>query len=94
VRVELSARARRDLQAIAEYIARDSPAAAERWVDKLRDVADLAAVRPLAGRIVPEWSDPNVREVFLRTYRVIYRIEKKRIVVLRVIEGRRPLRRR
>jgi hypothetical protein len=30
-----------------------------------------------------------VRETFLRTYRIIYRIEKKRLVVLRIIEVRR-----
>jgi hypothetical protein len=37
-------------------------------------------------------SDPDVREVFLRTYRIIYRIEPARILVLTIFEGHRRLR--
>jgi toxin ParE1/3/4 len=91
VRVDVSARARRDLEAIAAYIARDDHAAAEAWITRLHEVAELASVHPSAGRRVPEWDDRAVREVYLRTYRVIYRVEKKRIVILRVIEGHRLL---
>jgi addiction module RelE/StbE family toxin len=92
VRVELSPEAQYDLEAIADYIAADDPRAAEAWVEKLVERARLAAAHPRAGRVVPEWGDADVREVLLRTYRIIYRVEPKRILVLRVIEGRARLR--
>lgn len=90
--VEFSAQAEADLEEIALYIARDNPLAAEAWVQKLIVAAERAAVLPRAGRIVPELADPDIREVFLRTYRIIYRVEAKRIVVLTVFEGHRKLR--
>jgi toxin ParE1/3/4 len=89
--VEISAEAERDLQQIADYIARDNPVAAEAWVTRLVAAARAAGTNPRAGRVVPERRDPDVREVFLRTYRIIYRVEAKRIVVLTVVEGRRRL---
>lgn len=85
MKVELTERAQADLEEIAEYIARDNPVAAEAWVDKLLDKAQAAAVQPRAGRVVPEVGDPDIREVFLRTYRIIYRIEPARILVLTVL---------
>ena len=36
-------RARRDLLAIGRYIARDNPAAARQWVERLRERAQQAA---------------------------------------------------
>ena len=90
--VEISSEAERDLEEIADFIAQDDPIAAERWVTGLIAAAQAAGTNPRAGRIVPEMRDSDVREVFLRTYRIIYRIEAKRIVVLTVMEGHRRLR--
>ncbi|MFO0755860.1 MAG: type II toxin-antitoxin system RelE/ParE family toxin [Byssovorax sp.] len=94
MRVDLSPEAIADLEEIACYIARDNPRAAETWVDRLIDRAEKAGVQPKAGRIVPEYGEANIREVFLRTYRIIYRIDEDehRIVVLTVLEGHRRLR--
>jgi mRNA-degrading endonuclease RelE of RelBE toxin-antitoxin system len=41
---------------------------------------------------VPEVGDPKIREVLVGGYRVIYRLEQKRLLVLTVIEGHRRLR--
>jgi plasmid stabilization system protein ParE len=92
VEVDLSPTAEADLEDIALYIARDNPRAAEAWVDKLIQTARRAAVAPHAGRVVPELNDPAIREVFLRTYRIIYRIEPTRILILTIFEGHRRLR--
>jgi len=78
-----------DLEEIEEYIARDNPRAAASWVLKLLDAAARAADQPRAGRVVPEYGDPEIREVFLRTYRIVYRVEPERLVVLTVFEGHR-----
>ena len=92
MKTEFSPQAQDDLDAIVLYIARDDPDAALAWADKLIDRAERAAQAPRGGRIVPEWGDPDIREVFLKTYRIIYRVEADRILVLTVFEGRHLLR--
>ena len=84
-----TARAQRDLLAIGRYIARDNPRAARTWVESLRVRAREAAKMPQAGRLVPERANEEVREVFLRNYRIVYRIHKNAIHVLTVFEGHR-----
>jgi plasmid stabilization system protein ParE len=88
-KVEWTERARADLRAIDDYIAADNPVAAERWVGRLIAKAEAAARLPLAGRIVPEMAQAEVREVFVRTYRVVYRVRTSGILVLTVFEGHR-----
>ncbi len=83
--------ARRDLLAIVRYIARDNPHAARRWNEQLRERARQAAENPLAGRVVPELGRDEVREVFLRSYRIVYRVGKEAVDVLTVFEGHRLL---
>ncbi|MCZ7680564.1 MAG: type II toxin-antitoxin system RelE/ParE family toxin [Sandaracinaceae bacterium] len=82
-------RALRDLEAIGDYIAADDPAAAARWVGKLLKVAERAGKAPLAGRRVPEIGRDDIRELFLRTYRVVYRVRERRVEVLTIFEGHR-----
>lgn len=84
-------RARRDLAGIGDYIAHDNPAAAERWVASLLQLADRAAGMPLAGRGVPEVGRNDVRELLLRNYRLVYRVLDRAIDVLTVFEGHRLL---
>lgn len=84
-----TARALADLEAIGDYIARDNPEAAERWVTRLLTTAEKGAAMPLAGRRVPEIARDDVREVFLRQYRIVYRVSSDRIEVLTVVESHR-----
>jgi plasmid stabilization system protein ParE len=46
---------------------------------------------PERGRVVPELADPNVRELFVKEYRLVYSIEKSRIIILGLIHGKREL---
>lgn len=82
-------RAVADLRAIDDYIAADNPVAAEQWVGRLIAKAEEAARGPTSGRIVPEKARPDIREVFLRTYRIVYRVREGSILVLTVFEGHR-----
>ncbi len=84
-------RALADLFAIGDYIALDDPAAARSWVERLRQRALRAADVPRAGRVVSEIGREDVREIFVRTYRIVYRIVEDSIVVLTVFEGHRLL---
>jgi toxin ParE1/3/4 len=89
--VRWSRRAVRDLAQIYLYIEADNPDAAERWVRRLWERAERASRSPMAGRVVPEYGRSDLREVFLKTYRIIYRTEGRDFVVVAVIEGHRQL---
>lgn len=80
-----------DIDAIAQFIARDSLHHAQRVVEGLFELGDVIATHPLAGRVVPELHDEAVRERFLYSYRVIYEVRAERIEILAVLHGRRLL---
>ena len=82
-------RARRNLLAIGRYIAQDNPVAARRWGERLQTCAQQAATMPMAGRVVPELHRNDIREVFVRPYRIVYRVREDAIDVLTVFEGHR-----
>ncbi len=92
MRLRWSERARQDLLAIGRYIGREDRAAARRWVDQLRERARAAADAPLAGRRVPEVGRDDIREVLLKSYRIVYAVREGEIRVLTVFEGHRLLR--
>ena len=82
-------RALRDLEAIRDFIARDNMPAADRWVAGLIGAVARAATAPLAARQVPEIGRSDVRELLLRSYRIVYRVSGDHIDVLTVFEGHR-----
>ena len=90
-RVRWSRRAVADLVEIGDYIARDAPPEARRWVERLRTRAAEAALAPKAGRKTPELDRDDVREVVLKRYRIVYRVRQTGIVVVTVFEGHRRL---
>src|SRR4030042_1024479 len=80
-----------DLNAIADYIAKDSAFYAAAFVQEIRDASRSLRELSERGRIVPELSNPNIRELFVKEYRLIYGIEESRVVILGIIHGRRDL---
>ena len=90
-RVTWSPTALDDVDAIAEYINRDSPAYTRAVVNKILDTARKLEVFPNAGRIVPELDDDEFREHFVYSYRVIYRIQNNEVLIVAVVHGRRLL---
>jgi len=80
-----------DVDAIAAYIARDSVFYAAAVVEKMLAAASGLNQFPQSGRIVPELNQPDIRERFVYSYRLIYRIEAGRILVTAVMHGKRLL---
>jgi plasmid stabilization system protein ParE len=77
------------LDEVVAYIAQDSRQAALQLLERALDTA--ANLGPLSerGRIVPELDDPVIREVFVYRYRLLYRIEADRVVVIAFLHGAR-----
>jgi len=78
-----------DLHSIADYIAKDSRVYAQSVVAKIFDVSRSLASQPLIGRIVPEIGVAEIRERFVYSYRLIYRIGDNKILIVAVIHGKR-----
>ena len=83
--------AKQDLIAIRQYISADNPAAAKRWIDRLRKRARDILHAPLSGRIVPEFAREDIRELIEGNYRIVYQVLDDRLVVLTVFEGHQLL---
>jgi plasmid stabilization system protein ParE len=69
---------------IAEYIAADRPAAATGWVQGLFAKAAMLRRHARLGEKVPELNRDEMRQVRFGKYRIIYRLDPKRVVVLTV----------
>lgn len=78
-----------DLQAIAEYIERDSPHYAAAVVDKIVALARSLPDFPHIGRVVPEFAREDIRERFMFSYRVVYQVREDSILIVNIIHGRR-----
>ena len=76
---------------LAGYIARDKPSAAEKWVKTVFAKVEQLEISPELGRVVPEIGNVQFRELIYSQYRIVYRIEKKRISILTVRHGRQEL---
>ena len=89
--VKWSPEAIEDLESITEYIARDSEYYARAVVTEILAVSRNIRKFPLIGRVVPEIGDEHIRERFIYSYRLVYRIEPERMLIVAVIHGKRLL---
>lgn len=78
-----------DLDAAADYISKDSPAYAASFVLQSLKAARSLGDLPERGRVVPEFKREDIREIFVFSYRLIYRIDELRVSGLAFIHGRR-----
>ena len=90
-RVIWSELARSDLGATADYIATDSPRYAAAFVREVRDAARSLRRFAERGRIVPEFDDPRLRELLVRSYRLIYRVAPEAVYIVAFVHGARDL---
>jgi plasmid stabilization system protein ParE len=56
-----------DLGGIVRFIARDNPAAAKRFGDKLLASVKILAKFPRFGHVVPKQSDEDIREIIFKS---------------------------
>ena len=81
-----------DLHAIYEYIADSSKSYAKLLTSKLFDRSQMLAIFPEMGRKVPEFKEPNVRELIEGNYRIIYEIVSDDLVLVQTVwHSSRPL---
>ena len=88
--VRWSGRAADDVDQAAEYITRESRYYAARLVEQVNQAVRTLTTFPERGRVVfPQ--DPDVREIIVQSYRLIYKIYPDRIEIAALIHVARDL---
>lgn len=88
-RVRWSDQALADLEAIGDYIARDSASFAQIQVERVFAAVERLEIHPKSGRIVPELNRDNIREILFGSYRIVYSIDGNEVQILTVYHSSR-----
>lgn len=91
MKVIWSRRALLDVEHIRDYIAQDSPAYAQPFVERLLHATRHLPQFPHSGRAMPEAGNLRIREVIYQGYRIIYRLRSDAIEIVMVVHGSRNL---
>jgi plasmid stabilization system protein ParE len=89
MRVLWSPQSLRDLDAIHEYIAQDSEHYAGLTVVRIFSAVERLIQFPHSGRIVPERDQPEIREVIVGRFRVVYRVRDPLVEVATIFRAAR-----
>jgi toxin ParE1/3/4 len=91
-KVNWTKQAIKDVDKIAEFIAKDSEHYAKIQVGRFFDAVKVLEKHPLSGKMVPEKQENLIREIVLGNYRIIYRIvSEEKIDILTVHHSKRLL---
>ena len=92
-RVDLTRQALRDLASARNRIARDSPLTVNKWLQGIRRTMASLGHQPPRFEVIPEaavYAFPHeYRHVGQGGYRIIYLVEERRVLIVRVIHAAR-----
>ncbi|KQC14668.1 MAG: plasmid stabilization protein [Desulfuromonas sp. SDB] len=76
---------------IVDYINKDSPTAAEKWINEVFSKIDTLGKYPEIGRIVPEINESQFREIIYGNYRIVYHFEVNQVSILTILHVKQIL---
>jgi len=91
-RVIWAPRAISELEEICDYIAEDSDLYARIFAQRVVTRVKTIAQFPNAGRVVPEYRRPDLRELIFQNYRIVYRVKPDVVEIAAIVHGARLLR--
>jgi plasmid stabilization system protein ParE len=74
-RIVWSEQSQADLKAIRAYIACDSPVYARRVAQRIKEAVETVSLSPKSAARAPEWDRDDLREIFVHSYRIIFRVQ-------------------
>ena len=89
--IEFSPKSEDDLRFIIEYYRELSLSTAKKYYYGIMERVEKLTEYPKIGRPVPEFIDifyDKYRELIYETFRIIYRIEDRKIIIIRIVDGR------
>ena len=72
------------LESIFDYISKEDSTAAYKMIDKIFEKVESLSKYPERGRKIPETKREDIREIFENSFRIIYRVDPKRIYILSI----------
>jgi plasmid stabilization system protein ParE len=90
--IRWSPQAADDLEAIRDFLARDSAHYAKLVMQRIAAAIDLLATSPRMGRFVPELRNHELREVIVGAYRILYRHRNDSVEIVTIVHSARLLR--
>ena len=91
-RITWSLRAIENLDEICNYIAKNSPGAAENLAKQVKARVESLGSSPYIGRVVAEQKnsvDRNLREIIVENYRIVYYLKEDALEIITVFHGKR-----
>ncbi len=79
------------LNEIEEFIGINNPKRAEAFINYLIDSGESISDNPNLGRVVPDFANTKLREIIVKKYRIVYRVNEQTIEILTVFEGHKLL---
>ncbi|MBX9656246.1 type II toxin-antitoxin system RelE/ParE family toxin [bacterium] len=89
--VVIMPQAEQDLRLINNYILRDNPRAASRFIARIKRACYSLSNVPFRGTARDD-IQPGVRQIVEHKYRIIYRVTTDAVQILRVVHGARDFR--
>ena len=83
-----------DLESIVDFISEESPLMAFRILDKVHKTAISLKKSPFRGRVLPEFKNVRglpFRELLIKPWRLIYKIDNKEVHIVAFLDSRRDL---
>jgi len=87
MKVVFTTQAEADLEAIGDFIARESPLRADAIVAELREKALALADTPKAFAIIGRYRRAAIRRRVHRDYLIFYRLGRNTLTILRILHG-------
>ena len=92
IAVLLAESALADLEAVRDWYAKEgTPDTGTRLVEAIIGRIETLREHPDMGRIVPEFGQPNLRELIHPPFRIVYRRDSRHVRVVRVWRSERSL---
>lgn len=82
-----------DLEEAVAFVAKDSDAYARSLAQLAVDAAESLRTFPNRGHRLPDPELSRFRELIIGSYRLVYLVEKERVLIVAVLHGHRALRR-
>jgi plasmid stabilization system protein ParE len=90
-KVRWSRAAQNHLREILEFISEDAPINASRLAERIKESSESLSALSQRGRIIPDFGDPTLREIFVNKYRIMYEVKASEIVIIAIVHMSRDL---
>jgi plasmid stabilization system protein ParE len=80
-----------DVEAIREYLEHSSSSYTKRFLLKVREATKSLKTLPERGRRVPEYPKSGLREIFIDSFRLFYRITDEEVIIVALFHMARDI---